>query len=311
MKVEFYKSVLDRDHHVPMEIEEIRNYMLTDVDLRENTKKYHELYSQIKTEDDKKRCSFIKSRLFNAIQVAGLFKNRGTINDFYENSGLICMDIDHLKGRIQEVFSLLKEDPFTFWLFVSPSGEGLKLIFKHNLTYPQNWVYLHDEIAYHLKEKYGITVDNTSDISRNCFLPAIDEGYDYYNPDSLIWRYEGDFEKSDDKISEIPIEIDERRRERCKLLGRYLRDNKINICEDYDTWYRLGFSLAVLGEEGRQIFHDISSASKKYSKNQVNDKFDMFLLDLDAERTNISFYQRNAENGMVLYVLHTIYGYEI
>lgn len=45
-----------------------------------------------------------------------------------------------------------------------------------------------------------------------------------------------------------------------------IKGRHIDMTENYDDWINLGFSLASLGEEGREYFHIVSSQNGKYSQ---------------------------------------------
>jgi hypothetical protein len=98
------------------------------------------------------------------------------------HSGLIAIDFDHLGDRLSELRSRLITDRYTYMLFVSPSGDGLKLIVKipdNKDTHPLSAAALTD---YYKEEK----LDEFKDLSRVCF-----ESYDpdiYFNPESEIFR---------------------------------------------------------------------------------------------------------------------------
>jgi hypothetical protein len=97
----------------------------------------------------------------------------------------IVLDIDHLTGFDGKIPDSIKADGSVLMAFISPSGEGIKVIFKLSepLISIQGFQIAYREFA----EKFGIKVGltgfidlKTSDVSRACFL-----SYDanvYYNP---------------------------------------------------------------------------------------------------------------------------------
>jgi hypothetical protein len=64
-------------------------------------------------------------------------------------------------------------------------------------------------------------------------------------------------------------------------LGEHLPEN----C--YEDWYRLGFGLASIGEQGRKYFIEMSLANNHYNDSEVelNKKFDQFLKDYNGKVT--------------------------
>ena len=128
--------------------------------------------------DDKKRKE-IKLQL-PAICFSGTFSRRED-KAIIKHSGLIAIDFDHLGIRLDELRERLIKDRYTFLLFVSPSGDGLKLIVK-----------IPDDIKTHSFSAAALTdyykdekLDEFRDISRVCF-----ESYDpgiYHNPESDLF----------------------------------------------------------------------------------------------------------------------------
>ena len=56
-----------------------------------------------------------------------------------------------------------------------------------------------------------------------------------------------------------------------------IKRRHIVMTESYDDWISIGFSLASLGEEGREYFHIVSSQNAKYTERETDRKFDGFL----------------------------------
>ena len=64
-----------------------------------------------------------------AILWSGRFARRAN-GALIEHSGLICADLDSLNGQLPVVQTKLAESPHVWVMFVSPSGDGLKVIFR-------------------------------------------------------------------------------------------------------------------------------------------------------------------------------------
>ncbi len=128
--------------------------------------------------DDKERKK-IKTDL-PSICFSGTFSKRED-NGLIQHSGLIAIDFDHLGERLQELRTRLLNDKYTFMLFVSPSGDGLKLVVKIPASKET-----HALSAFALTDYYGDEkLDEFKDVSRICF-----ESYDpdiYFNPESEIF----------------------------------------------------------------------------------------------------------------------------
>jgi len=98
------------------------------------------------------------------------------------HSGMICMDLDHLGDRVEELFQLLVDEPLfdTLLLFRSPSGQGLKWFVHIDLTRcdHRTWfMALRNYLmaTYHLSEKQ---VDGAcANVSRACYLSHDPEAF--------------------------------------------------------------------------------------------------------------------------------------
>lgn len=118
-----------------------------------------------------------------AICFSGTFTKRAD-NAICEHSGYICLDFD--KYETDELLNTdiekLKADKYTYSLFISPSGNGVKVIIQIPKDIENHKLYF-DALEQHFDNKH---FDTTSkNISRICF-----ESYDpniYINKKSKIW----------------------------------------------------------------------------------------------------------------------------
>ena len=137
------------------------------------------LINQLRSCADEKKRKELKIQL-PSICFSGIFSKRAD-DAMKEHSGLIAIDFDHLGERLSELKARLMKDKHTFLLFISPSGDGLKLVVKipadkktHSLSAAALTDYYSDE-----------KLDEFRDLSRICF-----ESYDpdlYFNPDSDVF----------------------------------------------------------------------------------------------------------------------------
>jgi hypothetical protein len=163
-----------------------------------------ELIEAIQLEPDKSTRNEMKKSL-PAICFSGVFTKRQD-NSIVEHSGLICLDFDGYttKKQMMEEKKSIAADGYVFSVFVSPSGDGLKVLVK----IPQdidNHVKYFNALQRHFDSPH---FDTTSkNISRVCY-----ESYDkniYVNYESEVWSemYEEEYvevKKSTDAPT-IPI----------------------------------------------------------------------------------------------------------
>ena len=141
-----------------------------------------ELVKKIRAEKNKSERNEIKKNL-PAVCFSGTFNKRND-SSIIEHSGLICLDFDGYekqKDLLQDKESISK-DKYTYSVFISPSGNGLKVLVK----IPQdvdNHVNYFNSLENHYNSDY---FDKTcKNISRVCY-----ESYDpliFINENSSIW----------------------------------------------------------------------------------------------------------------------------
>src|SRR5262249_863593 len=83
---------------------------------------------QIRAEKDKEARSALK-RALPGVMWSGQFGERAN-DKLKQHSGLLCADIDSLNGDLPSTWDKLKASPYVWALFVSPSGEGLKVVYR-------------------------------------------------------------------------------------------------------------------------------------------------------------------------------------
>ena len=142
-----------------------------------------ELVKKIRLEKDKSHRNEIKKDL-PAICFSGTFNKRND-SSLVEHSGLICLDFDGYKKQkllLGDKESLTK-DKYVFAVFISPSGNGLKVLVKIPED-ADNHVNYFNSLEKHFNSPY---FDKTcKNLSRVCY-----ESYDpllHLNTNSSVWE---------------------------------------------------------------------------------------------------------------------------
>lgn len=215
---------------------------------------------------------------------SGVFTKR--LNDgLKSHSGYICIDIDDLPAeRLTELRQQLIDSDIATLIFTSPSGNGLKVIFRIDPAH-------HDEtftdIASFIDDNFNVTVDQSGkDVARACFV-----SYDpdvHFNPDAPIFKHttpspapqskKTTQKKASKARSQFQINQDLRRVEH--VVSQIIRE-QIDITEDdYDNRLTVGFALATLGEEARELYKSVvqynnndEDPDKKFDDALQNGKF--------------------------------------
>jgi hypothetical protein len=149
---------------------------------RIQTGKYADLIKQIRKEKDKTQRNEFKKGL-PAICFSGTFQKRAD-DAIIEHSGLICLDFDGYKTKrdMLEYKETLREDAHVMAVFVSPSGDGLKVIVKIPAEIGNHKRYFDALEKYFDCPEFDVTSKN---ISRVCY-----ESYDpeiHVNLESDVW----------------------------------------------------------------------------------------------------------------------------
>ena len=314
--IELFPKVNDRNTHSVQSLQRLLKWSTSNETLKQNTSAYMQWLKDnpcaTKQEKSQKKLFY-----FPAVTFSGTFSGTGKAEDINIMSGLIVLDFDHIKN-LPEVRQKLENDNNTFLLFVSPSGDGLKVVVKHGLTDPLKWQYLYFELENYYLNTFGLETDKSGkDISRMCFLPYIDSLYQ--NDKSTVWQYTGAFEKGQLRYADIcrPLIPDISTATRttddlyneCFYISVYLFQNKISIAENYEDWLSYGYSLCALGEQGREIFHNISCISDKYAIDKCDEQYDYMLSHFDEDRTNINNFISNGKRAIAHHTIYKQYGF--
>ena len=192
------------------------------------------LIKEIRKEKDKTKRNELKKNL-PAICFSGQFNKRSD-SALQEHSGIICLDFDgydKTKDLLQDKEQFIN-NKFVFSVFVSPSGNGLKVLVRIPPE-PENHTKYFNSLKSEFNSEY---FDTTSkNLSRVCY-----ESYDpliYFNPNSLLW----------DTIEEE--EYDERSTYRDKPTIKITDENK--IVDILVKWWQKKYPMAE-GQRNHNVY---------------------------------------------------------
>jgi hypothetical protein len=177
-EVSYYKSLTLKTNE-PISLNKIFQTIKTG-------KGFKEKILQLRAEVNKPKADSLKKQL-PAITPSGVFENQRKIQYLIRHSGYICIDFDNV-DKLENSKTLLMADQYSFAVFVSPSGKGLKTIVKIEAileTHKKNFEYLSE---YYLTN-YNLVTDNAcKDVTRLMYL-SYDENI-YVNKDSKAWNHQ-------------------------------------------------------------------------------------------------------------------------
>lgn len=260
---------------------------ITDHTLKEPTDRLRELLSQNNRDEYKKQ----KGLLLPTATFGGIFDYRSRDQKklseqgkrgLLSASGLVVIDIDHI-SETGHTLDELREALFADTeigvrlIFVSPSGDGLKVICKTSkeISDPLSYRGVFDSLRHYINTTYGDIVDKSgSDITRLCLLcydpdAKILDSEDTFDPDRhpvpkreiprSEYTYTGSSASGDDGIEEIV---------------RRVEASGLDIAPDYADYLKLTYSFVSLGERGRGYLHRVCSLSPKYNPKDTDRQFD-------------------------------------
>jgi hypothetical protein len=141
-----------------------------------------ELVKRIRIEKDKGERNELKKQL-PAICFSGVFNKRND-NSLTQHSGLICLDFDNYPNvkEMRQDKEKLSRSKYVYSVFISPSGNGLKVLVKIPAD-ADNHINYFNSLAKHFDSQY---FDKTSkNLSRVCY-----ESHDpviHINENSSVW----------------------------------------------------------------------------------------------------------------------------
>ena len=201
-----------------------------------------------------------------AVTISGAFKERKD-EAIEKHSGYIGIDIDEITN-FNAQRRILQSDKYVYALFASISGRGLCAIFK---IAPAKHRDSFNGISEYLFKNYNIIIDPTSvNQSRARFVS--------YDPELYINPYAEKFTqyptaKPPRKIENVVFLDDD-----FKSILSQITANRINLCDNYHEWLRIGFSFVhQFNESGREYFHLVSQYSIKYDSAICDKQYDAMI----------------------------------
>jgi len=236
------------------------------------------LYDFLKNRDDNIDLDAIrqqpnfKERKLNlpAITVSGTFGAGRKSENLQSHSGLICIDIDKKDQTkdIDAIFNELKQIENFAYLGRSCSGEGLFGIvpIKDPHKHLGHFLALQQTLA-----DRGIFIDKTcKEINRLRIYSYDPDAYYNINAEPFTSLYTQPVKER--QYDNTLIAIDDKR---LNDAINYIQANHLNLAEKYEDWRDLAMIFNLeFGEDGRKLFHAVSSQSSKYDKGECDDMYD-------------------------------------
>ncbi len=170
---------------------------------------------EIRRETDKESANKLKTCL-PGVTFSGKCSERN--NDaLVQHSGLLCADLDKLNGQFQNAREQLLASPCLWALFTSPSGGGLKAVFRVPVDGAKHRGGFR-AVEQHVRELTGVQIDEAcKDVARLCFVSYDPDAFHNPNAQELAPLPEPERPKS---TSNGIVDLSERQRIATGLLGK-------------------------------------------------------------------------------------------
>lgn len=260
------------------------------------------LIEQIRSETNKQKRDTLKKRLF-WICFSGEFTKRNN-ESMVEHSGYICLDFDGIPEREMQIWrTKIQASKHTYSCFTSPSGNGLKVIWKvpecktneeHNLRF--------EAIAKQF-ESCRYFDHNVKGWSRVCF-----ESYDphiYVNQYAEVFTDIIRIDTPTAPRTQIKYESDGDLSD-FENLVQIIESQRLDITQNYKDWVDIGLVLAdVYKEQGGTYFERLSRFNPGFDQFKCEKQFDYCLRTSSGKATIAKIFYIAKNYGI------TIHGEEV
>jgi predicted P-loop ATPase len=215
------------------------------------------------------------------VTISGKFKTRKN-EGLEHHSGFLAIDIDEVDPR--ETKEIICCDKHVYAAFASISGGGLCVIFKIN---PAKHLESFEGLQQYLYDSYKIIVDpSCKDVSRPRYVSYDAEMYLNERAEKFVSYVKKDKALNPTKVPNVVFVEDDFN----MVLGE-IAERGIDITGSYQTWLRIGFSIAdKFGEQGREAYHAISRYSTTYLPKTCDRQYDNCLKSKNSGVNIATFY---------------------
>lgn len=264
---------------------------------------WEDLVNKVRLIPDKKERDELKKKIAPSVTVSGKFAPERKDANLEAHSGFLSMDFDEeqLEGRDpEEVKNILSNDPYVAAAFRSIGGRGVCTLHRVN---PEKHREAFQGLCEYVFSTYGLIADPTSvNPSRARFV-----SYDphIYIADKVEKFTKYPKSKPPKKVEKVIYAKDDF----ASVLNQII-EKRINLCEDYHDWLRIGFSIASkFQEQGREYFHIVSQFSTKYNPDQCDKQYNAIIKRNGSHHGNdiniSTFYYYAKQAGLQIYTERT------
>ena len=273
-----------------LSLEEVYRRITTDPTLQENTETIRTLL-HLEGED---RYKEEKKRLLPSVTFGGVFDYRSNSSKTLQEkgkegllslSGLITIDIDHISQTGLSLEALRKKlswdtETGVRLIFVSPSGDGLKLVCKASTPIRDSSHYeeIFQALRHYINTAYSGEVEivdkSGKDVTRLCLLP--------FDGEAILRDWESTFhpelhplpstqpETSGTDYSRLLQEWEDSQEDGVEEIVRRVEESGVDIAPEYSDYIPLVYSFTALGDRGLPLLHRVCQLSPKYNRENTD-----------------------------------------
>jgi RecA-family ATPase len=159
--------------------------------------KYKAITEQLRMLETKEERTYYKTEKFHFATFSGTFRpNERQSEKVVQHSGLICVDIDGLEqSQLVELKPKILEDFTPNLMFVSPKGNGLKIVYQIDIESNTHLSYF-EALQSYFSSVHSVDIDKAcKDVVRACFLPYDDKAFYSDSPTLLDKSFIDTFRK--------------------------------------------------------------------------------------------------------------------
>lgn len=158
-----------------------KEFTLNEINKLVTSNKYKAVTETLRISTDKAIRSKLKATTLDYVTFSGTFNKRST-NGLKQHSNLFCIDVDDIDNIEIVKENIIKVLPPVF-MFTSPSGNGIKVVYKIEIGNDTPHVKYYEAFNSFFKKELNIDIDDKcKDIPRACFLCYDKDAY--YNKNS-------------------------------------------------------------------------------------------------------------------------------
>ena len=266
------------------------NLVVADKDIKEITEiiksvKFKQQIEQLRllVEQGNEKKYGSSKKILPAFTPSGRFEGGRKPEFLKEYSGIIVLDIDKSGEETVKYRDIINSCPYTYCCFISPGGNGLKILVKVDTKVQQHKTAF-NKVKNYYEKLINFAIDPSGkDFTRLCFF-----SYDpdlYLNEKALLFGVvtENTTEKDIDKLIVL------------------INSQRTDITSNYEDWCNIGFAIEnEFGEMGRSYFHEISRYNPDYNNEHCNNQYSKCLKSSSSGITIKSLFHIAKQHGLMI-----------